>query len=367
MPFLNNYAIAVLIACSYAVQAFAEDGLSCQLNSNLNFSATVPDILAQQATVSMPIQSNNSDTILYGCTENANFNAKYKMDTLADLDVQNNLQFGQYIFYKIKSIQGRSSGGSAIEYLVNHAYIAFSLRNIKQTQQINISSESQLVNLGEENLDIHSSHLSIVDAQFYVDALPDNDQITEQLSHENLQINLGLLDVEATPINNTNSQQNWQSTIASRLTLNIAGITFKRPTCVFANQTVLLPTLSTGAFTSSAPSAAGKAQYFDLNLQCNGYLNQRKFSMTWTDNHQPNNVNDVGYLSSELGENMSNVGVQIKNEKNEPLKIGQVFDLNDAVTGTGFQKKYNVQYYLATGKAKVGKVNAQAILMIEYR
>jgi type 1 fimbria pilin len=368
MRFLNFKSIFILLTYFFVFQVHAEDELTCQLNTRLNFNGFVPEILAKSATVSIGVQTNQSDTLILGCSETAKFTSIFQIDSLSDLNVQKSLKIGQYTFYKLRSVQGRTTGNLAIDFLVNHAYLAFSIRNSEQTQHINSYAQNQDIILNNNDLDVSNSSLSIVDTQLYIDELPDNELLIEQLNRENIILKLGQFQVKASTQNSSEDvAKDWQANLFPSLHLNIAGITFKNPTCVFLNQTIILPTLSVTEFKSSAPTAAGIPQAFDLNFQCNGYLNQRKFSMTWIDNYQIDHINNVGYLSPEKVDGMSNVGVQIKDHLGEPIKIGQSFDLNDAATGTSFQKTYTAQYYLAQEKATVGKVNAQAILTIEYR
>lgn len=368
MRFFNLKSLFIIFSSFLISQVSANDNLTCQINTQINFNGFIPEILAKSATVSTVVQTNQSDILIHGCSESAKFASIFQIDSLSDLNVQNSQKIGKYTFYKLRSVQGKTTGNLAIDFLVNHAYLSFSIRNSEQTVPINSHTENQDIILNNNNLDVNNSSMSIVDVQLYIDELPNNELLIEQLNRENIILKLGQFQIKVFTQNSIDEvTKNWQANLFPSLNLNIAGISFTNPTCVFLNQTIILPTLAVTEFKSPSPTAAGLAQAFDLNFQCNGYLNQRKFSMTWIDNFQLNNLNNLGYLSPDKADGMSNVGVQIKDHLAKPIKIGQPFDLNEAVTGTSLQKTYTAQYYLPQEKATVGKVNAQAILTIEYR
>ena len=212
--------------------------------------------------------------------------------------------------------------------------------------------------------------LDVVRADLYVDALPDDDAIIDALANLNIQLDLGSAQLSlATPIENDPNSDPEQSRVTQfnqqRLKVNLAGIQINKPTCKVIEQTVILSPISSGAFSVSKNAAI--PQPFALDISCNGYLNERNFLVTMIDNNQLSNQNQIGYLSNAKGADYSNVGIQLRDPSAVAINIGSETELLLKQSGSQFSKILNAQYYLPANDAKVGRVFAQAMIMLSYK
>lgn len=303
------------------------------------------------------------------------------LDELADIESTNVIINGQQYYFKIRSLQGISVGNIATEYIVQHGFIGFSLvaPSIGQTTQINhLAGNTEGINLLSQDSyqslkQLQSNFqvgLDIVQAQIYLDALPDDDSIIDMLTHLSIELDLGHPQLSlATPIENdpniTPEKSIFTQFNQHRLKVNVRGIQINKPTCTVAEQTVVLAPISSTAFDTA--KNAGTPQPFSLDILCNGYLNNRHFSATVIDNNQLDNHNQIGYISNTRGMEYSNVGVQLRDQNAIPLEIGTETKLLMNQSGSQFKKVLNAQYYAQTLPAHIGRVFAQATIMLSYR
>lgn len=303
------------------------------------------------------------------------------LDELADIESTNVIINEQQYYFKIRSLQGISVGNIATEYIVQHGFIGFSLvaPSIGQTTQINhLAGNTEGINLLSQDSyqslkQLQSNFqvgLDIVQAQIYLDALPDDDSIIDMLTHLSIELDLGRPQLSlATPIENDPNITPEKSTFTQfnqhRLKVNVTGIQINKPTCTVAEQTVVLAPISSTAFDSA--KNAGTPQSFSLDILCNGYLNNRHFSATVVDNNQLDNHNQIGYISNTRGMEYSNVGIQLRDQNAVPLEIGTETKLLMNQSGSQFKKVLNAQYYAQTLPAHIGRVFAQATIMLSYK
>ena len=353
------YAVALLSSLCFCSSIYAD----CQTN-DLDFTVDVTSMLPQAETVSTTATARTASNHLFSaCTDVESLSIQYQMGQLADLSSQS-IDVNGRRFYKIRTIQGVNIASAAINYLIEHAYVAFSLQGMNKTVPVNVAQDT-LIDLGTlvgtENI-AGLVTIGLSEIHFYFDALPNKDEIIDQLTSQNMRLKIGQLKIV---LKDENSHETWSPSIAPSLIMNMTGIHFQRTTCFVQEQTVQLDPLVVTAI--QAGKAAGSAKAFDLDLQCNGYLNQRELNLTWLDNNDLNNRNKLGYLSSVKGALFSNVGVQVTDEGDVPIQIGEAYTFESGFTGQQIKKSYRSRYYLAHGQPIVGSVNAQATLQIQYR
>lgn len=337
----------------------------CQPAVDLHFAVDITSMLPQKATETTTATSQETRYPLQSCTDIADVAIQYQMGQSADLSSQS-IDIGERRFYKIRAVQGISAGNAAINYLIQHAYVAFSIRS-KETFKVNVAQPNDQLDLVllsdlENGTSLSAASISLTDIQFYFDAIPHQDEIIEKLTTQQINLNVGKLNIQFTDQDNAETSS---LSMAPSLIMNINGIRFQRATCFVKKQNVQLAPLVVSAV--KAGVAVGGSKAFDVDLQCNGYLNQREAQLTWLDNNDLNNQNEQGYLSSVKGNSFSNVGVQIVDEKSKPIQIGQAYAFIANFSGQEMKKSYAAQYYLPNGQPTVGVVNAQATLQIQYR
>lgn len=358
-----------ILATVLTTATWAEDHLGCMTTIDVKFQASSISILPKTATTMTPIDVPNHSNILIDCQGKSLLSVGFQMSQQSDLDVGYSRQDGQYYYYKIRSVAGRTSGSAAIEYLIQHAYLAFSTRILDKLTSVQVSDSTQNLNLlpyAQNEIDMERYKLSIglSNIQFYFDALPTNDTIVNELVILPIQLNLGQLNIQHS---SQDGNSIWSPNIAPQIDLYLSGIEFQRGTCTVKDQTVILDEVAVSAFHHDRPTNVGNPRYFDLDVQCSAYLNQRTLNAIWQDNNQLDNMNNIGYLSSAKTVGITNVGIQIRDEHDQPISIGQTYDLTTPIQGKTASKRYSARYYLAEGPALVGKVNAQATLQISYR
>lgn len=371
MSIIKTLACANILSC-FAVffpVAYANEALGCQIVNDAQFKATTPSILAQTATVNSKVSVVDASQVLVDCVAPSMLSISYQMHLQSDLSAEQTLQMGGKSFYKIRAINGQRSGSEALNYLIDHAYIAFSINSMNHIVPIRVSQDIEQVNVLEsEQVVMNTDHFSfspyLLDVEFYFDALPSNDEIVVQLNAMPIQLNLGQLNIQQRSID---LQDQWIPSTSPQLYLNLTGIQFQRATCYVKDQTVLMEDLSVSAFHHAGSMLAGNSQAFYLDVQCDGYLNQRTINLTWKDNNWLENINRFGYLSSVKADGYSNVGIQIRDELNQPIVIGERYEFADTIQGNATSKRYVAQYLLMDSKAFVGRVNAQATIQIDYR
>ena len=360
----------LIFFCVLSSLAYAnDDNLGCQMVNDAQYSANAPSILAQTETVNTKINVAEASQILLDCNAPSLLSVNYQMDIESDISAAQTLQFYGKTFYKIRKVNGQSAGGEGLNYLIDHAYVAFSINSMNNILPITSSQENQQVNiLASKQMQIDADHFNyspyLVDVELFFDALPTNDEIVTHLNTMPIQLNLGQFNIE---LYNTVIEKKWTPTVSPQLYLNLRGMQFQRPTCFVKEQTVMMGELSVSAFKQLRPALAGSSQPFSLEITCDGYLNKRKMNLIWKDNNWLENMNSIGYLSSVTGEGYSNVGIQIRDEINQAILIGKSYDLSDPVKGNTTSRRYLAQYLLMDPIALVGKVNAQAIIQIDYR
>ncbi|NHB58635.1 fimbrial protein [Acinetobacter sp. 194] len=365
----------------YSQLSYADS--SCLLQQNANYALVAEQIMPSSATAMSGLGSGSGQNILSGCTQNSVMKLRFQVDSLSDLDPTNILQNGQYTFFKIRSLSGQITGNAALNYLVAHAYIALTLSNsltgkhvglnteASQVEGVNLfegSDQYQLLNPMQNQFDVG---VDVPQARLYLDAMPQNDDIIDQLNHLNIALNIGHFIANLIAVDEDQSLDDaiYANTVTtytqSRLQLSISGINILKPTCIVEDQEVILSPVSSSAFDHAAFSA--QVQPFQLRIDCNGYLNQRNFTLKITDNNQINNINSVGFLSNVIGDYYSNVGVQILNEQHLPVLIGSEQDSLSQQSGSHFVQQMYARYYLNEAKVTVGKVYAQATILLNYK
>lgn len=340
----------------------------CQPVNDLNFALDVASMLPQTATATTMGTSSQQIYPLQSCTDLARFSIQYQLGQTSDLSTQA-IDLNGRRFYKIRSMQGVSTGNAALTYLVAHAYVAFSLNSRNEMVQVNVTqADDRLILVAQAETENTNSWVSVPvslsETQLYFDALPNNDEIIEQLTTQQIHLKVGQLNIE---LWEKDSNEAWSPSISPSSNLDISGIQFQRATCFVKDQTVLMEDLSVSAFHQAGPMLAGNSQAFALDVQCDGYLNQRTINLTWKDNNWSENINRFGYLSSVKANGYSNVGIQIRDEFNQPIVIGERYEFADTIQGNATSKRYVAQYLLMDSKAFVGRVNAQATIQIDYR
>ena len=163
-----------------------------------------------------------------------------------------------------------------------------------------------------------------------------------------------------------NDQSNVSEEITQRVSIQINGIEFYKPTCTLAKQTVELDPITTSALVINT-RASSNYKNFQLTLNCDGYLNQRNFTSKFVDHYNESNMVSFGYLSNAHGLSYSNVGVQIRDRTHQPIAIGTEQELFYQVSGQQFSQDFNVRYFLVDDAASAGLFNAQASIEVNYR
>lgn len=360
--------MSVFSSClMFSICGYADEQIGCQVVNHAQYYGHLASILAQTETVNSKVSAAESSQILLDCKAPSELNVSYQMNIQTDVSAVQTLQFYGKTFYKIRQVNGQTSGNAGVNYLIDHAYIAFSIKSMDDLLPISISQENQPMNfVSGKTMDTDHFNFApyLNDVEIYFDALPTNDDIVTQLNAMPIRLNLGQFNIE---LFDKELNQKWLPAIAPQLNLNLTGIQFQRPTCFIQEQTVMMSELSVSAFDRTRPSLAGHSQPFNLDITCDGYLNQRKMNLTWKDNNWLDNTNTLGYLSSVTGEGYSNVGIQIRDERNQPITIGEPYDLSDLVKGKMVTRRYLAQYFLMASEPMVGQVNAQATIQIDYR
>lgn len=379
LAYLLN-VIWILFCLTVTVSAYAEK-VKCASQQNLDYALTASNVTPISSTAISSLSPAGNQMLISGCTPTAWIKMHFMLDELADIESTNVIINGQQYYFKIRSLQGISVGNIATEYIVQHGFIGFSLvaPSIGQTTQINhLAGNTEGINLLSQDSyqslkQLQSNFqvgLDIVQAQIYLDALPDDDSIIDMLTHLSIELDLGHPQLSlATPIENdpniTPEKSIFTQFNQHRLKVNVRGIQINKPTCTVAEQTVVLAPISSTAFDTA--KNAGTPQPFSLDILCNGYLNNRHFSATVIDNNQLDNHNQIGYISNTRGMEYSNVGVQLRDQNAIPLEIGTETKLLMNQSGSQFKKVLNAQYYAQTLPAHIGRVFAQATIMLSYR
>lgn len=352
------YLLACLASFSLCHSSYAD----CQIN-DLSFNITVESMLAQVATVTTTAQAA-AHNIVNGCADSEILSVQYQIGQLANISSPS-IDIAGRRFYKIGFLQADNSGNSALDYLTQHAYVAFSIQAADRTIAVN-SLPDNPIDLVQFNATSNGNQqpslmVGLSDIQFYFDALPTNDAIVQQLATQQMRLQVGQLNLQ---LQQKDQLETTLLNATSALWMDIHGIEFQRATCFVKEQNVRLDAVVVTAI--KAREAAGNAKAFDVDLQCDGYLNQRELHLTWLDNNDRNNLNQQGYLSSVQGSSYSNVGVQITDETHHPIQIGKEYIFEPALSGQQITKSYRARYYLPEGQPTVGIVNAQATLQIQY-
>lgn len=379
LAYLLN-VICILFCLTVTVSAYAEK-VNCASQQNLDYALTASNVTPISSTAISSLSPAGNQMLISGCMPTAWIKMHFMLDELADIESTNVIINEQQYYFKIRSLQGISVGNIATEYIVQHGFIGFSLvaPSIGQTTQINhLAGNTEGINLLSQNSyqslkQLQSNFqvgLDIVQAQIYLDALPDDDSIIDMLTHLSIELDLGRPQLSlATPIENDPNITPEKSTFTQfnqhRLKVNVTGIQINKPTCTVAEQTVVLAPISSTAFDSA--KNAGTPQSFSLDILCNGYLNNRHFSATVVDNNQLDNHNQIGYISNTRGMEYSNVGIQLRDQNAVPLEIGTETKLLMNQSGSQFKKVLNAQYYAQTLPAHIGRVFAQATIMLSYK
>lgn len=362
MSLMRNrlYVLALLSFFSMCSMVYA----GCMPIKDLGFTVNIASMSPKEATMTTKATSDHTFSIIDGCTDPERLSIQYEIGQLADISNQSIDTDGRR-FYKIQSVERRTSGSDALDYLTQHAYVSFSISAGDTKVAFNWSQDSPIdivqFDAANNSSQPSSINLGLLDIQFHFDALPNNDKIVEQLASQPISLQVGQLNIQ---FRKQGQPESEVMSMTSALLMNIPKIEFERATCFVKNQSVTLDPLVVTAI--KAGEAAGNAKAFDLNLECTGYLNQRNLHITWLDNNERDNQNHQGYLSSVQGASFSNVGVQISNELSKPIDIGQTYLFESDFSGQFLKKSYAARYYLAEGKPTVGTVNAQATLQIEY-
>lgn len=379
LAYLLN-VIWILFCLTVTVSAYAEK-VNCASQQNLDYALTASNVTPISSTVISSLSPAGNQMLISGCTPTAWIKMHFMLDELADIESTNVIINGQQYYFKIRSLQGISVGNIATEYIVQHGFIGFSLvaPSIGQTTQINhLAGNTEGINLLSQDSyqslkQLQSNFqvgLDIVQAQIYLDALPDDDSIIDMLTHLSIELDLGRPQLSlATPIENdpniTPEKSIFTQFNQHRLKVNVTGIQINKPTCTVAEQTVVLAPISSTAFDTA--KNAGTPQPFSLDILCNGYLNNRHFSATVVDNNQLDNHNQIGYISNTRGMEYSNVGIQLRDQNAIALEIGTETKLLMNQSGSQFKKVLNAQYYAQTQPAHIGRVFAQATIMLSYK
>lgn len=378
---LSSYLVLFLAFGIYGSEAHS--ATTCN-QSNFTFSgstAFASTTMTNSTTASITIAGNSSGG-LRSCNPSWGKEV-YFVDTSSDLSTSQSYSLGNYYYFKIKSLNGATSGDAATQFLIDHTYIAFSINdpigsNISPQQSINQNAVSSGINIltargqyyNGTGSGIMSVGLKMSNVQLYFDALPNLDTIIDALATKEITLDLGNPRISmATPTsNNPNSNPGGSSYTnfnGLRVKLTFKGIKFDKPTCIVPNQTVKLGAVTTANFINS--QTANTSQNFDLSLECGGYLNERDFTLTLSDNNDINNTNKIGYLKNKVGSTYSNVGVKITDSVNNSVPIGESIDFLLNQSGTKFSKAFKASYYLPSGNATLGLVEAQATIDIGYK
>lgn len=188
-------------------------------------------------------------------------------------------------------------------------------------------------------------------------------RIIDALTGATVRIRLGTLTYKYDNYPPTNRTK----TASTDLYLNLK-LSFTRPTCTMANQTVDLATVPTSILNSGQ---AANQQSFNISFNCTTSMPGNTVLARVTDSYTPDNTNSNGILKNQPSlANKSNVDVQLLDEVDQPLPIGiqgSFYNVPTNTTATSFIKTLKARYYRSALRATAGYVQAQATVYLDYQ
>lgn len=188
-------------------------------------------------------------------------------------------------------------------------------------------------------------------------------RIIDALTDATVRIRLGTLTYKYDNYPPTNRTK----TLSTELYLNLK-LSFARPTCTMANQTVNLAAVPTSILNSGQ---TGGEQDFNISISCTTSMPNNTLLARVTDNYTPDNSNSNGILKNQPSlANKSNVDVQLLDEADKPLAIGiqaSFYKVPAGTTATTFIKALKARYFRSALKATAGYVQTQATVFLDYQ
>ncbi|MFW1744730.1 fimbrial protein [Acinetobacter guillouiae] len=189
--------------------------------------------------------------------------------------------------------------------------------------------------------------------------------IITALSGATVRIHLGTYHNKRGPYDDFSESREYAGSleIYQDLTLN-----FNFPTCTMANQIISLATVPTNTLNNNQTA---NEQNFNVSINCTAAMPSKLLLATITDSYTPSNINNNGILKNAPNlANRSNVDIQLRDESNIPLAIGNqrsFYSIPAGSTATTFIKTLKARYFRSALRATAGYVQAQATVLLDYQ